>query len=77
MFLVWVGAGGLGGGGQERLSYCGNAQITGIYSVFCLFVQHTVQGHGARYVVTNIHAFGNHAESTGIYSVFASLHNIL
>ena len=49
----------------------------GIYSVFCLFVQHTVQVCGARRVVTSIHAFGDHAASTDIYSVFARLYNIL
>ena len=44
---------------------------------FCFFVQHTAQGCGARHVVTRIHAFGDHAQNTGIYSIFASLYNIL
>ena len=32
---------------------------------------------GAKQVVTSIYAFGEHAQNTGIYSVFASLYSIL
>ena len=44
---------------------------------FCLFIQHTVLVCGTRRVVSSVHAFGDHAASTGINSAFASLYNIL
>ena len=56
----------------------GDAQNFGIYIPrFCLFVQHTAQGCGTRKAVTSVHAFGDEAQHTGIYSIFASLHSIL
>ena len=50
---------------------------TPIFAAFCFFVQHTAQVCGARQVVTSIYAFGDHAQNTGIHSVFASLYSIL
>ena len=44
---------------------------------FRLFVQHTAQGCGTIKSITSVHAFRDHAQNTGIYSVFASLYNIL
>ena len=41
------------------------------------FVQHTAQGCGTRHIVASVHAFGDHAQNTGIYSVFITLYNIL
>ena len=38
---------------------------------FCLFVQHTAQGCGTSKAVTSVHAFGDQAQNTGVYSVFA------
>ena len=45
--------------------------------VTSMHVQHTAQGCGAKQVVTRIYVFGEHAQKTGIYSVFASLYSIL
>ena len=41
-----------------------------------LFVQQ-MQGCGTRKSVTGVHAFCDHAQNIGIYSHFASLHNML
>ena len=40
---------------------------------FCHFVQHIAQGCGIRKAFTSVLAFGDHAQNTGIYSVFVSL----
>ena len=66
MFLVWVG------GGEARHSYCcGNAQITGLYSVsprpcqkhwylqrFAPLYNIPAQGCGTRRVVTSVQSLG-------------------
>ena len=48
---------------------------------FHLFVQHTAQGCaqgcGTRHITASVHAFGDHAQNTCIYSVFITLYNIL
>ena len=40
---------------------------------FRVFVQHAAQACGTRKAVTSVRAFGNHAETTWLYSVFVSL----
>ena len=59
---VGGGWGGLGGGYLQRCRQC---------------VQHTAQGCGTRHVVTSVHAFCDHAQNTGTYSIFATLYNRL
>ena len=76
----WGGVGGVGGGGGGRIITFMSLPLaimlkTLVFTAFyCFFVQHTAQGCGAREVVTSIHAFGDHVQNTGIYSVFASLY---
>ena len=59
----------------------GDKNVMHIARRFRLFVQHTAQGCGTRHVVTSlvasVHAFRDHAQNTGIYSVSDSLYNML
>ena len=45
----------------------------GIYRIFRHFLQHAAQGCGTRKAFTSVLAFADHAQNTGIYSVFVSL----
>ena len=69
-----------GGGGEMRIAFMllplATMPKTLEFTAFLFFLQHTAQGCGARHVVTGIHAFGDHVQNTGIYSIFASLYNI-